>query len=330
MLAHVIVSRFDDHLPYYRQEQMFARQGVAVSRRSMSRWMYFSADLLEPIVEHMQSAIMGSRRIHTDDTTFPILEPGRGETRAAKLWGYAGDEDHRHTIYKVTIRRTRDGPREVLAGYRGALQADAYRGYDCIYASGDIVEVACWAHAKRKFDDALKHDVRSGEILTLIKEMYKVEKRGRGLEESARRALRSREVVPLLDRIFESCDRLSATARPKSSLAKALTYLNNQREALQRFAHTGYLEPDNNLAERAMRGLALGRRNWLFAGTLEAAEKAAILLSLVESCERNQVNTFEYLRDVLVKVSTHPHSRIDELTPAGWKLVHDQADAVVA
>lgn len=329
LLAHVIVSRFDDHLPYYRQAQMFARQGVTVSRRSLSRWMYYAGDLLEPIVDHMAAALKASRRLHTDDATFPILMPGTGSTHPAKIWTYVGDEDHPHTVYRMTARRLRDEPEKFLADYEGALQADAFKGYDCVFASGRIVEVACWAHAKRKFDAVLEqHDLRAGEILTLISEMYEVEAEAKGLDEQARKQLRQTKMKPILARIRTRCDELGMTVRPKSSLAAALTYVNNQWQALCRFADTGHLEPDNNRAERALRGVCIGRKNWLFGGNLEAAKRAAILLSLVESCERNRINAFDYLRDVLQRISVHPSSRIAELTPAGWKAARAAEDSV--
>jgi len=311
LLAQVIVSRFEDHLPYHRQAQMFARQGMRVSASSMSRWMQGVAQLLEPIVEHMFKDIRRSRRIHTDDTTFPVLDPGRGSTRAAKLWTYVGDSDFAHTV------RTRDGPLRVLTGYRGTLQADAYSGYDCIYASGEVQEAACWAHARRKLEPC--KELRAYVMVSLIRDMYEVERRARPLPESERLELRQREIIPILNEIKDHRDRLAPTVRPKSDLATAIGYLSRQWAALTYFASTGHIEPDNNIAERSLRGLAVGRRNWLFGGSLKAAQRAAILLSLVESCKRNQVNAFDYLRDVMQRISTHPSSRIAELTPAGWK-----------
>jgi transposase len=326
LLAQVIVNRFDDHLPYHRQAQMFNRQGVTVSARSMSRWMASSAELLSPIVGHMLEEVLRSRRIHTDDTTFPVLDPGRGKTQAAKIWCYVGDRSRPHTVYEVTERRTRDAPERVLAGFAGTLQADAFSGYDCIYASGDVQEAACWSHARRKFEPCSELGAR--EMITLIAEMYKVERRGRRfkLSEENRRRLRERRVVPILERIRDCRDRLAATVRPKSNLAMALTYISRQWDALTFFASTGHIEPDNNIAERSLRSVAIGRRNWMFAGSLEAAQNAATLISLIESCERNEVNTFEYLRDVLQRISVHPSSRISELTPAGWKAARAAED----
>jgi transposase len=329
LLAHVIVSRFDDHLPYYRQAQMFARQGVSVSQRSMSRWMYYAADLLKPIVDHMAEAIKKSRRIHGDDATLPVLQPGHGRVWPAKIWTWVGDESQPHTVYRVTERRTKEEPGDFLAGFEGALQADAASVFDHLFKISKIIEIACWSHAKRKLDEVLEqHDLRAGEVLALIGEMYEVEAEGRELGEKARKELRQRRVKPILARIRARCDELGMIVRPKSSLAAALTYINNQWAALCRFANTGHLEPDNNIAERALRGVCIGRKNWLFAGSFESADKAAVLLSLVESCERNRINTFDYLRDVLQRISIHPSSRIAELTPAGWKAAREaEADA---
>jgi len=186
------------------------------------------------------------------------------------------------------------------------------------------------ALAEASLDAVLEqHDLRAGALLGLITEMYEVEGEGRKLDENARRQLRQTRVKPILERIRTCCDELGMVVRPKSSLAAALTYINNQWEALCRFADTGHLEPDNNRAERALRGVCIGRKNWLFGGNLESAERAAVLLSLVESCERNGINTFDYLRDVLHRISVHPSSRIAELTPAGWKATRE-AEAAAA
>lgn len=329
LLAFVIVSRFADHLPYFRQTRMFARQGVAISRRSLSRWVYFAGDLLEPIVEHMAEAIFGSRSLHADDATFPVLVPGLGETHPAKIWAYVGDDSHPHTIYRLTERRLGEEPQDFLRSFEGFLHADAFSGYDRLYKNGKVCEVACWAHAKRKLDAAFEHDLRAGELLVLLSRMYEVEKRARDLDEQGRRAMRQAEVKPILAEIRALCDELAMVVRPKSSLAAALTYINNQWDALQRFADTGHLKPDNNTAERALRGVCLGRKNWLFGGSFAAAQRACTLISLVESCQRNDIDPFEYLVDVLDRVSTHPHSRIDELTPAGWKAAQ-QAERDVA
>ena len=181
LLAQIVAAKYQQHLPLYRQEEAFSEidARVRIPRNTQSRWVGRVADLLRPITEYMLAEVKGSRRIHTDDTALPVLpEEGPKGQRAvkAKAWGYIGDEDHPHHVFDVTCRRTRDGPKAVLEGYSGYLQADAFNGYDCIYTSGEVHEVACWAHAKRKLEAALAHDVRAHELVLLTRKLYRVEK----------------------------------------------------------------------------------------------------------------------------------------------------------
>ena len=332
LLAQVVSSKFQQHSPLYRQEDIFAQMadGVRVPRNSQCRWVAHVAEELRPIKNYMLKIVKRSRRIHTDDTTLPVLPqgpPGQSTVKA-KAWCYVGDEDHAHTVYEVTARRTRDGPMQVLGDYEGYLQADAFSGYDAIYASGKVKEAACWAHAKRKLDAALEHDLRAHEPLRLIGKLYQVEAQIRGAPEAERRSVRLAQAVPILDQIHRWIDEHLPVLRPKSALARAVTYLRNQWDALNCYAQTGFVLPDNNIAERTFKRVALGRKNWMFCGHMLAADRAAVLMSLAESCRRHTVDFFDYIKDVIVRVATHPMSRIHQLTPLGWKRAHAEGRLV--
>jgi hypothetical protein len=221
-------------------------------------------------------------------------------------------------VFDATRTHERDGPEAFLASFAGDLQADAYTGYDALYATGRIREIGCWAHARRGFVEALTTDVGAALMVALIQQLYQVEHAGAALEPEARRNLRQSESIPLLGKIAVERDQLTRTVLPKSPLGDALRYLTNQWTALQRFVDDGRLAIDNNRAENQLRVVALGRKNWLFAGSFEGARRAALLYSLVQSCALVDVPPFEYLKDVLLRVATHPQRLIGQLTPKGW------------
>jgi transposase len=221
-------------------------------------------------------------------------------------------------VFDATPTHERDGPAAFLASFAGDLQADAYTGYDALYSTGRMREIGCWAHARRGFVEALTTDVRAALTVALIQQLYDVERAGADLSPDARRDLRYEQSRPLLAKVAAERDQLAQTVLPKSPLGDALRYLTNQWAALQRFVDDGRLAIDNNRAENQLRVVALGRKNWLFAGSFEGARRAALLYSLVQSCALVDVPPFEYLRDVLLRVATHPQRRIGQLTPKGW------------
>lgn len=321
LLAEIAVQKFADHLPLYRQEQIFARDGVNIPRSTQCAWMGVVSELLKPIVDWMKLDLLRSVKIHTDDTTVRVLDPGSHKTRTARLWVYVGDENHSHVVFEYTTSRHRDGPAKFLERYKGYLQADAYAGYDGIYASREIIEVACWAHMRRKFFEARDTDVRADELLLMVAELYAVEKQARELNLSAqlRQELRQLKTAPILTRIRTWLDARVLDTLPKSPLRQAVRYALNQWQALMRFIENGALEPDNNAAENALRPVTLGRKNYMFMGSDSGGRRAAILYSLIQSCKRHSVNPLQYLRDVLVRISTHPASLVHELAPAHWK-----------
>jgi transposase len=321
LLSQIVTSKYGDHLPLYRQEDILARHGVEIPRSTQCQWVAQVADLLSPIYDAMVAEVLKSKRIHTDDTTVQLQEKGSGKTRTARFWTYVGDEAHPQTVYTFTLSRNRDGPQKFLKGYSGYLQADAYGGYDGLYVSGSIREVACWAHARRKFDEAQNTNPRALEMLALIRKLYDVEEKARDQSPLIRKQLRMLQSVPVLNGIYDWLKARSLDTLPKSPLGQSVHYCLRQWTALTRYTEDGSLEPDNNAAERALRGIAIGRKNWLFVGSENGGKRAAILFSLIATCKRHGVDPFAYLRDVLVRISHHPASHVVALTPAYWRSV---------
>lgn len=322
LIAQVIANKFAWHLPYYRQAEMLAGEGWDISRAVLTAWAGVGAERLRPIVQFMRDDVLNSAKLHTDDTPVRVLDPGRGKTREARFWVYVGHGQHAHVVFDYTPRRKRDGPAAFLGEYEGYLQADAFAGYDAIYAGRKIIEVACWAHARRKFIEAEPTDRQHvGEILELIGKLYEVEDLGRGRPPQLRYELRQLKSAPLLQRIGNWLELQEHEALPKSPLGQAVRYARNNWPALNRFLEEGILEPDNNNAENALRCVALGRKNWLFVGNDDAGRRAAILYSLVASCRTLGVDPFMYLRDALVRVNSHPARLVHELAPLNWKQV---------
>jgi transposase len=321
-LAHLISSKYADHLPLYRQQQIYRRAGLEIPRSTMCGWVSYTASVLSPIVTAMKASVMASRKVHTDDTPITVLDPSVKPVGSRKgyMWVYIGDDDD--AVFDYTNSRKRDGPESFLRGYRGYLQADAFSGYDRIYVGGEVVEVACWAHARRKFFDAQSsHDAECMRILDLIGRLYAVERRAkiRGLPSERLLSWRQRYAARRLDRLRAELDRLSLLVLPRSPLGKAIAYTLNHWKALIRYTEAPYLSIDNNHSERQIKQMVIGRKNWMFAGSENGAENAAILFSIVVSCKLAGVDPFGYLRDVLTRIHSHPANRIHELAPRQWK-----------
>lgn len=326
LLAHVAISKYQDHLPLYRLEDMLAREGVTVARSTMGDWVEQVADLLSPIANAMSRAMISAHRIHTDDTGIPILQ--KGKTRNGHVWVYVADDDH--IVFRYTPRRRGDGPREFLQGYKGYVQADAANLYDRLFGevSEGAQEVGCWAHARRYFIKAqLSDSARALVALGFVKELYKVDDAVSAMPERLRTTERARLATPLLDAFKTWLDAQALLVLPKAPIALAIGYVRNQWPALVRFVDDSRLKLDNNTAERALRRVAIGRKNWLFAGTNAAAERSCVIYSLLASCRMHNVNPFDYLRDVLMRVSSHPAADVIALTPKLWKQREQNLDA---
>ncbi|MCX7946901.1 MAG: IS66 family transposase, partial [Hydrogenophilus sp.] len=319
LLATVVDWKYGRHLPLFRQVEMLQKAGLPTTRGQLCGWVGHVAERLRPIWELMKGKVLLSRKIHTDDTPVRVLDPGKGKTRTGRFWVYLWDGENPHAVFDYTPSRSRDGPARFLSGYKGYLQADAFAGYDALYAGEQIVEVACWAHARRKYYEALATDRQAVGMLRLISALYVVEEMGRGQAPETRLKLRQELSRHVLDRMLLWMDARRNNVLPKSPLGQAISYTRSNWKALNRFVEDPILSLDNNAAENAVRCVALGRKNWLFVGNDEAGERAAILYSILASCRLNGVDPWEYLADVLIRVSTHPSSRADELLPANWK-----------
>jgi transposase len=325
LLAHVAVSKYADHLPLHRLEEIFLRQGVHIARSTMGDWIKQIADRLRPIADAMARASLAAHRIHTDDTGIPIMAPGK--TEKGHVWVYLADDDY--VVFRYTERRKGDGPREFLAGYRGYVQADAANLYDRLFGNDDAAkEVGCWAHARRKFFDAQFTDKERALIaLGFIKKLYELDAAVAKLPPSRRTAERRHRAMPVLEAFKTWLDAESLVVLPKAPIAEALGYVRNQWSALTRFVEDARLKLDNNAAERELRRVAVGRKNWLFAGSDEGAERACVIYSLLATCKLHGVNPFDYLRDVLMRVGDHPARDVLALAPKAWKQISQHVDA---
>jgi transposase len=303
LLAHVLVAKYADHCPLYRQAEIYAREGVDLDRSTMAGWVGASSELLAPLVEALRQHVLSASKIHADDTPVPVLAPGNGKTRTGRLWTYvrderpAGENTPPAVWFAYTPDRKGQHPRQHLKNFKGALQADAYAGFHHLYGGGDIYEVACWAHSRRKFHDihAIHASPITTEAIARIGALYGIEEDLRSWLEKSLRSLST-----------------------KSETAGAIRYALSHWRALTRYVDDGLLEIDNSAAERALRAVALGRKNYLFCGSNSGGQRAAAIYSLVGSAKLNGLDPERYLRQVLTRIAEHPVNRIDELLP--WNL----------
>jgi transposase len=332
LLAQVVVAKYADHTPLYRQAGIYRRAGVDLDRATLASWVREAGHLLQPLADAVGRYVRCAEKIHTDDTPVPVLEPGRGKTRTARLWTYvrddrpAGSRAPPAVWYQYSPDRKGERPRAHLKGYCGILQADAYSGYDALYRDGTIIEAACWAHARRKFYDlyALDRSPIAEEALARIAALYAIESEARGQVPEVRHAMRRERALPLLDKLKAWLEHTLLHISVKSELAKAIRYSLTHWRALTQYGNDGRIEIDNNTAERSIRPLVLGRRNYLFAGSDGGGQSAAVIYSLIGTARLNGIEPYAYLRTVFERITDHPINRIDELLP--WHLLpHEQA-----
>lgn len=328
LLAHVITSKYADHLPLHRQEAIFARHGVELSRKTMCDWMAAAAGLLRPLYDLMLTLVLQSRVIQLDETRLPVQDQ-KDKTKGGRLWAYIGDRNHPYVLYDYRPDKSRAGPDEILRHYSGFLQADAANVFDGLYRPGGIVEVGCWAHARRYFFDAKASDpARSTEALARIGQFYAVERAAtaeianRELDAEAGDALRLRMrqelTVPKLEAFHAWILEQQKIVLPKSPMGQAIQYALNHWHALLRFTTQGFLNIDNNAAERGLRVVAVGRKNYLFVGSDAGGRTAAVLYTMTQSCKRHGVDPFAYLSDVLARLPNTPADHLDQLLPDRW------------
>ncbi|HEV3302499.1 MAG TPA: IS66 family transposase [Planctomycetaceae bacterium] len=324
LIAQIVVSKFGDHLPLYRQEDIFTRHGLHLSRSTLCDWVSAAADLFRPLYELQRRLMLQSAVLWTDDTPVTVLVGGEEGSRQGRFWTYVGDDEHPYSVYDFTMSRGRDGPQRFLRDFRGYLHADAYAGYDGVFlgSGSEIVEVACWAHARRKFFDARTSSPREAhQVLDWIGQLYDIEDRARPLTVAARRELRAAEAVPVLDRLDVYLVQLASHALPKSALAKAVTYARNQWNALRSYTKDGRLTIDNNTSERTLRHQAIGRKNWLFLGSQAAGPRAAVLYTILAGAKRHRIESWAYVRELLMRLHADDE-RLEDMLPDHWAAQH--------
>jgi transposase len=334
LLAYLIVSKYFDHLPLHRLEQILKRQGLPLRRSTMCDWMAASAAALGPLYDIMVCQVVQSAWLHTDDT--PVKNQGHapGTTALSRLWIYWGDRAHPYNVFDFTINRKRDGPQQFLANFHGYLHADAFSGYDALYLPSPradhapIFEVACNAHARRKFYEARGSDVvRSHQALAYYRQLYELERGATAaqLDDAGRRQMRQDLSLPILNTFHAWLEKQRTEVLPKSPMAEAIGYALNNWAALVRYTEAGYLSIDNNIAEREMKRIAIGRKNWLFVGSDNGGRTAAVLFSFTSTCHRLGIEPWAYLHDVLTRLPTLPAERLGDLLPDRWHAARQPA-----
>jgi transposase len=344
LLAHVLTSKYADHLPLYRQSEIYAREGVELSRSTLADWVGGCSQLLAPLVDALQRYVLGGEKLHADDTPVPVLQPGRGTTKTGRLWTYVRDSrsapldeaspEPAAVWFAYSPDRKGEHPQRHLKDFKGILQADGYAGYGRLYEQRDerdqpmIVEAACWAHARRKFFDIHAANLAGAPIaehaLKHIASLYAIEETIRGKPPDERRRRRQSHSQPILDELKRFFEHTLAQVSKKSDWAEAIRYALTRWTALRRFIDDGRIEIDNNAAERALRCVALGRKNFLFAGSDAGGERAAAIYGLIGTAKLNGLDPEAYLRYVLTHINEQPINRVAELLP--WRV----ADTLVA
>ena len=331
LVTQVVVDKYLDHIPLYRSEARFERLGVTLPRSTLCDWMAAAAGLLTPLYRVLIQHVLGSKVLHTDDTTVPVRDESQSTHRSGRLWDYIGDAEHPGVVFDYTPTHASDGPATFLQGFRGYLQADAYGAYDGIYTGSDgaIIEVACWAHARHKFADAQGTDPeRALAAKAWIRRLYDVEDEAKAeiarlkLTGPAAAAvcwrLRQQQSVPLLTSLYQWLQVQQPQVLPKSPIATAIGYVLNQWQALQRYTTDGDLHIDNNVSERMLKLIGIGRANWRFVGSDAGGQTAAVLYSFTATCKHLGIDTFAYLRDVFERLPTQPTHDLEALLPHRW------------
>ena len=326
LLAHVLVSKYCDHLPLYRQSQIFARQGVEIDRSTLANWVGGACWWLEPLQARLAEHVFASQKLFADDTPIPVLDPGRGRTKTGRLWVYARDDrpwngpDPPAAVYLYSPDRKAERPGAHLAKFKGVVQVDGYPGFERLGA--DIKLAACWAHARRKFYEVHQATASpiAAEALRRIAELYAIENTIRGQAAAQRQAMRQFRSLPLVMAMKSWLQMQFAQIPPRGALADAIRYALSRWDALCCFLGDGRIELDTNTVERAIRPVALGRKNHLFAGSDGGANRWATVCSLISTAKLNDVEPFAYLQDVLERMSNgHPMSHLDDLLPWNWR-----------
>ncbi|MEO7851860.1 MAG: IS66 family transposase [Rubrivivax sp.] len=332
LLAQILTATFADHLPLNRQEMIFRRHGIDLHRSTLCEYKLGAGELLAVLRAPLIAHVLAAPRMHSDDTTLPLLEKGRGSARTARLWGYLGAgsrqtddgawvEHAPAVVFEFTESREAMHPLRFLKPYSGYLQVDAYSGYEALFRSGRVIEVGCIAHARRRFFEIARTQKAPGlatEAIGWIAKLYEIEGRIKDEPPDKKLLARQAESVPLLSDFKRWLDGHYGTLLPQSPLGQAFGYAIRQWQALTRYTDNGILMPDNNLLERQMRAIAMGRKAYLFTASRRGGTVAATMYSLVATCKLNRIEPFAYLKDVLARIRSHRVDRLAELLPFNW------------
>jgi transposase len=334
LLAYIFVQKFCNHLPAYRQSQIYSREGIELSRSTISSWLGQGAKLLEPLADKIREYICTANQIHGDDTPVKVLDPGKGKTKTGRIWVYvkdgrpSNDTSPIAACYFYSSDRKGARPEEHLKDFTGTLHADAYSGYNKLYITDDnpdatINEAGCWAHVRRKFYDITVANDKANiafAVLEKIGEIYRVESEARGLDPVKRLKIRQKKSLKLVNELFAGFRKAYTQLPKKSSTAQAIAYATNNEKALKRFIKDGNIEIDNNAAERALRSVAVGRKNWLFAGSDNGGKSAATIYTLIETAKLNGINPVKYLHKVFDVIQDYNSTKMEDLLPWNVKL----------
>jgi transposase len=322
LLAHIMIGKFVDHQPIYRQCRQFSRQGVDLSETTVYGWVKAGCELLTPLYEAQKRRVLASDYLMADETPIRVLDPMKaGVTHQGYYWVYY-DPVRKEALFDYRTSRSREGPNEILENFSGHLQTDGYTGYNELTGKKSVVSVGCMAHGRRYFMESRDSDTdRSDWMLSRFQELYAIERDAReaGLSHEERYRLRQEKSIPVLETMKSWLDRESLKVLPKSVIGKAIGYALNQWQRLEAYVKDGRLEIDNNLVENAIRPVALGRKNYLFAGSHNGARQAALIYTLVSNARLKNLEPFAYLRDVISRISDHPYKQIDDLLACNWK-----------
>jgi len=322
LLAHILISKFVDHLPIYRQRQQFLRYGVELAESTLYDWIKFSTDLILPLVHLQRERVLKATYLMVDETPIKVLDPNKkGTTHQGYYWPYY-DPIGKQIFFDYQKSRSREGPNTVLRNFRGHLQTDGYAGYEELAAKPDIIPVGCMAHARRYFVEAQDNDAERAQwMLVRFQALYAVERycHENQVSHAKRYELRQADALPVMAEMKEWLDRESFQVLPASAIGKAFGYMLHRWPRLEKYLTDGMLEIDNNLVENAIRPIALGRKNYLFAGSHKAAVRAAAIYTLVANAKLCRIEPFAYLRDILTRIAAHPYKHLDQLLPCNWK-----------
>ena len=327
LIAQVLVAKYADHLPLYRQAQIYARQGVQLDRSTLADWVGRAAWYLRPLRDHVLERLRRSERLFADETTAPVLDPGRGRTKTGQLWAYARDDrpwvgsDPPIVAYVYAADRRAERPEAHLGDFTGVLQVDGYGGYTALARRRQQIELAfCWAHVRRKFYELADSSPVATEVLRCIALLYVIEQEVRGLSAEQRRLVRAERSRGVVDDLHQYLDARNRQVSAKSKLGEAIRYALTRWDGLSRFIDDGRIDLDSNTVERSIRPLALNRKNALFAGSDEGGDNWAVIATLIECCKLNAINPHEWLTDTLTRLANgHPANRVGELMP--WAAV---------